>query len=64
MIAHLTRFEGQVVWDPSYPDGQPRRKLNVDRAKREFGFVAEVGFEDWVQETIDWYEASGRAMLA
>jgi GDP-L-fucose synthase len=58
MIARLTRFEGQIVWDPSYPDGQPRRKLSVDRAKREFGFLADVGFDEGLHRTIDWYEAS------
>jgi GDP-L-fucose synthase len=57
-IARLTNFQGQIVWDSSYPDGQPRRKLDVDRARREFGFSAEVGLEDGLQRTINWYEGS------
>jgi GDP-L-fucose synthase len=63
-IACLTRFEGQVVWDPSYPDGQPRRKLNVDRARREFDFQAEVGFEEGLRRTIDWYETARLSVVS
>jgi nucleoside-diphosphate-sugar epimerase len=63
MIARWTRFEGQVVWDPSYPDGQPRRKLSITRAKREFGFSAEVAFDEGLHRTIDWYEASRRTTV-
>ena len=48
-------FEGTLVWDTSKPDGQPRRKLSVERAKKEFGFVSEVGFEDGIKKTIEWY---------
>ena len=55
LIAELTGFEGQVVFDPTKPDGQPRRKLNVERAKREFGFQSETGFRDGLQRTIDWF---------
>lgn len=63
IVARLTRFEGQVSWDPTYPDGQPRRKLNVDRARREFGFQAEVGFDEGLKRTVDWYEASRRSAV-
>jgi GDP-L-fucose synthase len=56
-IARLTRFNGQVVWDASYPDGQPRRKLDVGRAQREFGFAAEVPLEEGLRRTVNWYEA-------
>lgn len=55
LIAELTGFEGQVVFDPTKPDGQPRRKLNVERAKREFGFQSETGFRAGLQRTIDWF---------
>jgi GDP-L-fucose synthase len=57
-IARLTNFQGQIVWDSTYPDGQPRRKLDVERARREFSFSAEVGLEDGLQRTIHWYEGS------
>jgi nucleoside-diphosphate-sugar epimerase len=62
-IANATRFEGEIVWDSSYPDGQPRRKLNVERAQREFDFVAEIEFRDGLRRTVDWYEASKRSAV-
>jgi GDP-L-fucose synthase len=57
-IARLTGFDGEITWDASYPDGQPRRKLDVQRARREFGFSAEIGLEDGLRRTIDWYRVS------
>jgi GDP-L-fucose synthase len=56
-VARLTGFSGEVEWDASYPDGQPRRKLDVDRARREFGFSAEVGLEEGLRRTVEWFEA-------
>lgn len=56
LIARLCRFEGAVVFDPSKPDGQPRRMLDTSRALREFGWKAEIGFEEGLRETIGWYE--------
>jgi len=61
LIARLTGFKGEIVWDSSKPDGQPRRKLNVDRARREFGFESSVSFEEGLRHTIDWYEAHVQA---
>jgi GDP-L-fucose synthase len=58
IIVRLTGYEGRVVWDDTKPDGQPRRKLNVDRARTEFGFESEVPFEEGLRQTIDWYRAS------
>jgi GDP-L-fucose synthase len=55
LIARLTGFEGELVWDPAQPDGQPRRCLDVTRAFREFGFQARISFEEGLRETIDWY---------
>jgi GDP-L-fucose synthase len=55
LIAKLSGFEGEIRWDPSQPNGQPRRKLDVSRAKKEFGFEAKTKFEDGLKETIDWY---------
>jgi GDP-L-fucose synthase len=55
LIAVLTGFDGQIVFDPTKPDGQPRRKLNVERARREFGFVSETPFEVGLRRTIDWF---------
>ncbi len=56
LIARLCRFEGAVVFDPTKPDGQPRRMLDTSRALRAFGWKAEIGFEDGLRETIEWYE--------
>jgi GDP-L-fucose synthase len=55
LIVELTGFSGEIRWDPSKPDGQPRRRLSVERAKKEFGFTAKVGFEQGLKETIEWY---------
>lgn len=59
-IARLTGFTGELVWDASQPDGQPRRCLDVTRAEREFGFRAQIGFEEGLQQTIDWYREDKR----
>jgi len=54
-IAKLTGFKGQIRWDPSKPDGQPRRCLDVSRAKKYFGFEAKTDFDEGLKATIDWY---------
>jgi GDP-L-fucose synthase len=58
LIVRLTRFAGEIRWDPSKPDGQPRRALDTSRAHERFGFVATTDFEDGLRRTIDWYERS------
>jgi GDP-L-fucose synthase len=58
IIVRLTGYDGRVTWDSTKPDGQPRRKLNVDRAKREFGFESKVGFEDGLRRTIESYRSA------
>ena len=55
IIARETGFEGDIVWDASKPDGQPRRALDVTRAAELFGFRARVDFIDGLRRTIDWY---------
>jgi GDP-L-fucose synthase len=60
MIASLTGFNGRIVWDPSKPDGQPRRCLDISRAKREFGFEAATEFQKGMEETITWYRKMRR----
>jgi GDP-L-fucose synthase len=52
----LTGFVGEVRWDPSKPDGQPRRALDTSRARERFGFIATTSFEEGLRATIDWYE--------
>lgn len=56
LIAKLTDFKGNIVWDSTKPDGQPRRKLDTTRAEKEFGFKSKVSFETGLKETIDWYK--------
>jgi len=56
LIAKLTGFTGHIVWDTSKPNGQPRRRLNVERAEREFGFKAQIDFEEGLRRTINWYK--------
>ncbi len=55
IIARLTGFSGQVTWDTSKPNGQPRRGLDTSRAEALFGFKASTSFEEGLQRTIDWY---------
>lgn len=55
LIARLAGFKGKVIWDASKPDGQPRRCLDVTKAKKEFGFEARVSFEEGLRKTIEWY---------
>jgi GDP-L-fucose synthase len=56
LIVRLTSFRGEIRWDPTKPDGQPRRALDTSRARERFGFVARTSFEDGLRETIAWYE--------
>jgi GDP-L-fucose synthase len=64
LIAELTGYQGRIELDPSKPNGQPRRCLDVSRAEREFGFRARTDFRTGLRETIAWYEEHGRAALA
>jgi GDP-L-fucose synthase len=57
LIAKLTGFEGEIRWDTSKPDGQPRRSLDTTRARERFGFIARTSFEDGLRRTIDWYRS-------
>lgn len=58
MIAYLTGFEGELVWDTTKPNGQPRRALDVNRAKQLFGFHAETSLKEGLKRTIEWYQAN------
>jgi GDP-L-fucose synthase len=55
-VTQLTKFKGEVRWDATKPDGQPRRALDTSRARDSFGFSAQTTFEDGLRRTIDWYE--------
>jgi GDP-L-fucose synthase len=55
LIAKLMGYRGEIAWDTSMPDGQPRRMLDVSKAERLFGFKAETTFEEGLRKTIDWF---------
>lgn len=54
-IKKITGFKGEIIWDKSKPDGQPRRMLDTSRAEKEFGFKAKTDFDKGLKETIKWY---------
>lgn len=58
LLLELIGFDGEIRWDTSKPDGQPRRLLDVSRAEKEFGFKSEVNLRDGLKRTIDWYKAN------
>ncbi len=64
MIVELTEFEGEIVWDTSKPDGQPRRALDTTRAEKEFGFKAQMPFREGLKRTIEWYLENKDAIAA
>jgi GDP-L-fucose synthase len=58
LVAELTGFEGEIVWDASMPNGQPRRRLDVSRAETLFGFRARTTLREGLARTIEWYRAA------
>jgi len=61
-IAALTGFGGEIRWDSSKPDGQPRRRLDVSRARKLFGFKAKTSFDEGLKAAVDWYIANRRRL--
>lgn len=57
LIQRLVGFEGELVFNPAYPDGQPKRRLDTSRALERFGWKAEVRLEDGLRETLAWMKA-------
>jgi GDP-L-fucose synthase len=55
LICELMGFEGELLWETDKPNGQPRRCLDTERAKKAFGFTAEMEFKEGLKHTIDWY---------
>jgi GDP-L-fucose synthase len=64
LIAQATGFEGEIRWDTSKPDGQPRRRVDPSRAASAFGFKAEVPFTEGLRRTVDWYLSHRDAAVA
>jgi GDP-L-fucose synthase len=60
LVAQKSGFKGEIRWDASKPDGQPRRCLDTRRAREKFGFAAKVGLEEGIERTVAWYEANGQ----
>ena len=56
LIAELTNYSGEIIWDTDKPNGQPRRSLDTTRAAKAFGFQASTDFRDGLSRTIEWYE--------
>ena len=61
MVRKVTGYQGELVWDASRPDGQPRRCLDTSRAERAFGFRARTPLAVGLERTVEWYVAQGRA---
>jgi GDP-L-fucose synthase len=62
LVAELTGFKGRLTFDRTKPDGQPRRSLDVTRARNSFGFSATTDFRSGLQRTIEWYRAQRGAL--
>ncbi|MGQ0601172.1 MAG: GDP-L-fucose synthase, partial [Anaerolineales bacterium] len=60
LIAEVVGFKGEIRWDTTKPNGQPRRSLNTQRAENQFGFRAKTSFKEGLRRTIDWYRAHHR----
>ena len=63
-IADVTGFEGEIVWDTSMPNGQPRRQLDASRAEELFGFRARISLRDGIERTVAWYRSAAPAHAA
>jgi GDP-L-fucose synthase len=64
LIAELTCFDGEITWDTSKPNGQPRRKLDVSRAEELFGFRAHTPLRDGLERTVEWYRTTAKHATA
>jgi GDP-L-fucose synthase len=58
LVAELTGYTGEIAWDTSKPNGQPRRRLDVSRAAELFGFRARTGLREGLERTITWYRST------
>jgi GDP-L-fucose synthase len=58
LIAKHVGYEGDIVWDTTKPNGQPRRKLDVSRARDYFGFEAQVPFDEGIRRTVEWWQSN------
>jgi GDP-L-fucose synthase len=63
LVADVTGFEGEIVWDTSKPNGQPRRQLDVSRAEELFGFRARTPLREGLERTVAWYRSAAPAKV-
>jgi GDP-L-fucose synthase len=64
LVAEATGFSGEIVWDASKPNGQPRRQLDVSRAEQLFRFRAETPLRTGIERTVAWYRAEAPTYAA
>lgn len=64
LICKLMEFKGEIIWETEQPNGQPRRCLDTQRAKEKFGFVAKIGFEEGLKNTIEWYRKNAESVIS
>jgi nucleoside-diphosphate-sugar epimerase len=57
-ISELVGYKGNIVWDSTKPDGQPKRFYNMDKFKNSFGYVPDTKLKDGLTKTIEWYESN------
>ncbi len=63
-ICEVMEFDGEIVWQTDKPNGQPRRCLDTERAKQEFGFTAQVGFKEGLKNTAKWWRENAPQLVA
>jgi GDP-L-fucose synthase len=63
-VARHTGFTGRVEWDASLPGGQPRRQIDTSRARERFGFEAQVGLDEGLRKTVEWYRTARSSLLS
>jgi GDP-L-fucose synthase len=56
MIADIAGYKGEIVWDSSRPDGQPRRCVDTSTARQAFGFEAQISLREGLSKTVQWYQ--------
>jgi GDP-L-fucose synthase len=64
LICELMEFNGEIIWEPDKPNGQPRRCLDTNRAREKFGFVAQTDFKQGLRNTIDWYRQHAVSLVS
>ena len=60
LICELMEFKGEIIWQTDKPNGQPRRCLDTERAKKAFGFTSEMEFRQGLKNTIEWYRQNAK----